>query len=205
MTLNERLIALFRRHTTSGGLALVFVFAAGLLAAATPCVYPVLPITSAFLIARGAGSQRRGRLHALVYFAGMIFFYALLGLMAFTTGTALSAIMTHAWVNLGFAVVFAYFGLSMLGLYEFQGLTTFSARLDAMSSHWSGFSGTFFLGTTAGLVVSPCVGPIAGTILLDITRQAANANATGSLSAAGMPLWGLVLMASFGVGLGLPS
>ena len=204
MTLNERLIVLFRRHTTSGGLALVFVFAAGLLAAATPCVYPVLPITSAFLIARGAGSQRRGRLHALVYFVGMIFFYALLGLMAFTTGTALSAIMTNAWVNLGFAAIFAYFGLSMLGLYEFQGLTTFSARLDAVSSRWSGFSGTFFLGTTAGLVVSPCVGPIAGTILLDITRQAANANATGGLSTAGMPLWGLVLMASFGVGLGLP-
>ena len=204
MTLNERLTALFRRHTTSGGLALVFVLAAGLLASATPCVYPVLPITSAFLMARGAGSQRRGRLHAFVYFVGMIFFYTLLGLVASTTGTALSAIMTNAWVNLGFAMIFAYFGLSMLGLYEFQGLATFSARLDAASSHWGGFSGTFFLGITAGLVVSPCVGPIAGTILLDITRQAANASAAGSLSFAGMPLWGLVLMASFGAGLGIP-
>jgi thiol:disulfide interchange protein len=27
--------------------------------------------------------------------------------------------MTSAWVNLGFSLVFAYFGLSMLGLYEF--------------------------------------------------------------------------------------
>jgi hypothetical protein len=27
--------------------------------------------------------------------------------------------MTSAWINLGFALAFAYFGLSMLGLYEF--------------------------------------------------------------------------------------
>ena len=36
--------------------------------------------------------------------------------------------MTNAWVNVGFAVVFAYLGLSMLGLYEFQFMPALTAK-----------------------------------------------------------------------------
>jgi thiol:disulfide interchange protein len=90
------------------------VFIAGLLASATPCVYPMLPITAAIFAARGEGSRRYSRLHAVVYFVGVIFFYTLLGFVATITGTALSAIMTNAWIHFGFAGLFAYLGLSML-------------------------------------------------------------------------------------------
>jgi thiol:disulfide interchange protein DsbD len=114
----------------------------------------------------------------------MIFFYTLLGALAATTGTALSTIMTNAWVNLGFALVFAYLGLSMLGLYEFQFLSALTAKLDKASSRRRDVTGTFFMGTTAGLVVSPCIGPVVGAILLGITGQAAAVSVAG----AGLPV-----------------
>lgn len=204
LTLNERLTGLFQRYTENLLLAFGLVFIAGLLASVTPCVYPMLPITAAIFTARGEGSWQRGRLHAVVYFIGLISFYTLLGLMAATTGTALSVLMTNAWVHLGFAVLFAYLGLSMLGLYEFQFLAPLMTELDTVTSRWGGFSGTFCMGATTGLVVSPCIGPITGAILLDVTGQVAGAGTMPGSAATGMLLRGSVLMTSFGLGLGLP-
>lgn len=204
LTLSERLTVLFRRHFANFPMALLLVFLAGLIASATPCVYPVIPITSAILMARGGGARHLGQLNALVYFLGIIFFFTLLGIFAAATGTALSALMTSAWVNLAFAGLFAYFGLSMIGFYEFQFLAPLIAKLDNTAGRWDGFFGTFLMGTTAGLVISPCVGPIAGAILLDITGQTAGTQLSGSISTAETTLRGIGLMASFGAGLGIP-
>jgi thiol:disulfide interchange protein DsbD len=112
--------------------------------------------------------------------------------------------MTNPWVNLGFAVLFAYLGLSMLGLYEFQFLTTLTAKLDTASSQRSGFSGTFFMGLTAGLVVSPCVGPVVGAILLNITGNAAAVGPPGGGIPTSVLVRGIVMMTAFGTGIGLP-
>jgi thiol:disulfide interchange protein DsbD len=117
-------------------------------------------------------------------------FYTLLGFFAATLGAALSTVMTTAWANFGFAVIAAYFGLSMLGLYEFQFFPTLTEKLDTVSSRYGGFTGTFFMGGTAGLIVSPCIGPVVGTLLINVTQQAMGR--------------GLILMTGFGAGLGLP-
>ena len=204
LTLNERIAALFATHIDSLLLTFGLVFVAGLLASATPCVYPMLPITAAIFTARGDGSWQRSRLHAVIYFLGLICFYTLLGLLAATTGTAISAIMTNAWVHVGFAVLFAYLGLSMLGLYELQLFSSLMARLDTFVNRVGGFSGTFCMGATTGLVVSPCVGPITGAILLDITGQVASTNTVIDSATHGTLLRGVILMTSFGFGLGIP-
>lgn len=200
----ERLNVLFQQSTNSLFFAIALVFIAGLIASATPCVYPIIPITSAILMARGGGAIQGRQIHAFTYFVGLIFFYTLLGIFAVTTGTALSAVMTNAWVNLGFAVLFVYLGLSMLGLYEFQFLPALTAKLDSASSQRSGLSGTFLMGTTAGLVVSPCVGPVVGAILLDITGQAAAVSAASTALPSHIVVRGIALMTSFGAGLGVP-
>lgn len=205
LTWNERLYALFNAHKSNLVLTFMLVAVAGLLAAATPCVYPMLPITAAIFTSRGQGSWRRLQLHALVYFAGLVGFYAMLGLLASTTGTALSAVMTYAVVHLAFALLFTYLGISMLGLYEFQFLPRLMAHIDALSSQWQGFTGTLLMGATAGLIVSPCVGPIMGSILLDIAGKSAQTNFPGPTHAeTSMLLRGVFLMSGFGLGLGLP-
>ena len=204
LTLSERITALFQRSMGNLMLAFVLVVGAGLLTSATPCVYPVIPVTAVVLAARGGDSRRRRRLHTGGYCIGLMSFYSLLGGVAATTGTALSAVMTSAWVNLAFAGLFAYLGLSMLGLYEVQVLPALTAKLDTATNRWGGVSGTFLMGITAGLVVSPCVGPVAGAILLEITGQAATqgsgAGAGVALSALGR---GIILMSGFGLGLSL--
>ena len=198
LTTSEHVTTLFQRYMQHPFLAIGLVFIAGLIASATPCVYPILPITSAILMARGQGSRRHGQFHAMVYFIGIILFYMLLGLLAAITGKALSAVMTNAWVNIGFAILFTYFGLSMLGLYEFHFLSSFIAKLDNASGRQGGLTGTLIMGLTAGLVASPCVGPVAGAILLQITGQTAATSSDATI------LRGLTLMTSFGTGLGLP-
>jgi len=204
LTLSERITALFQRSMGNLMLAFVLVVGAGLLTSATPCVYPVIPVTAAVLAARGGGSRRRSRWHTGVYCIGMMSFYSLLGVVAATTGAALSAVMTSAWVNLAFAVLFAYLGLSMLGLYEVQILPALTAKLYTAASRRGGFSGTFLMGITAGLVVSPCVGPVAGSILLEITGQAVvQGSGTGSGVALSVLGRGIVLMTGFGLGLSL--
>lgn len=200
----ERLATLVRQSMSNLFFAIALVFVAGLIASATPCVYPILPITSAILMARGGEAKQSGHIHAFTYFVGLIFFYTLLGVFAVTTGTALSAVMTNPWVNLGFAVLFVYLGLSMLGLYEFQFMPALTAKLDSASSQRSGLSGTFWMGTTAGLVVSPCVGPVVGAILLDITGQAAAVSAADTALSNQVVIRGIALMTSFGAGLGVP-
>src|SRR5205085_1924655 len=115
-----------------------------------------------------------------------------------------SVIMTSAWVHLGFAVLIAYLGLSMLGMYEFQFLAPLMTKLDTVTSRWRGFSGTFCMGATTGLIVSPCVGPITGAILLDITGQIARANTLISSATYDPLLRGVMLMTGFGLGLGIP-
>ena len=204
LTLNERITVLFEMHMDSLLLTFGLVFLAGLLASATPCVYPMLPITAAIFAARGEGSWQRSQLHAVIYFLGLICFYTLVGLLAATTGTALSVIMTNAWVHLGFAGLFTYLGLSMLGLYELQLFSAFVAKLDTFASRVGGFSGTFCMGATTGLIVSPCVGPITGAILLDITGQVARVNAIAGFATHDILLRGVILMTSFGLGLAIP-
>lgn len=205
LTTREHITALFQRYMRHSLLAIGIVFIAGLLASATPCVYPIIPITSAILIARAHGLRQRGQLHALTYFLGIILFYTLLGLLAALTGQALSAIMTNAWVNLSFAILFTYFGLSMLGLYEFHFLSSFITKLDKASGRPGGLTGTLLMGLTAGLVVSPCVGPVAGAVLLQITGQTATTAIANSTAIGNDTLLrGITLMTSFGAGLGLP-
>src|SRR5206468_6779397 len=51
LTLNERITALFKTHMDNLLLTFGLVFIAGLLASATPCVYPMLPITAAIFTA----------------------------------------------------------------------------------------------------------------------------------------------------------
>ena len=133
-----------------------------------------------------------------------MFFYAVLGWFAATTGTALSIVMTSAWVNLGFALVFAYFGLSMLGLCEFPLLSSLATHLEQATSQRGGLVGTFLMGTTAGLGISPCIGPVVGAILLEISGQTAGASGVSPLVTTSVTLRGVALMTSFGVGLGLP-
>ncbi len=208
----DKLLALFNNNKDNMAIMFGLMFIAGLLSVATPCVYPMLPITSMFIVGRANGDASKEKQHAAAYFVGMIATYMILGLMAGMTGGAFNTFMQSAIVNLGFAVFFAFFALALLGFYELSFMQNEVHSLDQHSSKVKGVGGTLLMGSVAGLVISPCVGPIVFALLLQVADNIAEKAAALALINQSLDFWGKltiasqgsVMMAGFGLGVGLP-
>ena len=208
----DKLLALFNNNKDNMLVMFGLMFIAGLLSVATPCVYPMLPITSMFIVGRANGEASKEKQHALAYFVGIVITYMALGLMAGMTGGAFNTFMQSAFVNLGFAVFFAFFALALLGFYELSFMQNEVHSLDQHSSKVKGVAGTLLMGSVAGLVISPGVGPIVFALLLQVADNIAEKAAALALINQSMGFWdklaissqGSVMMSGFGLGVGLP-
>ncbi|MFI3195946.1 MAG: cytochrome c biogenesis protein CcdA [Methylococcaceae bacterium] len=208
----DQLLALFKHNSDNTLIMFGLMLIAGLLSVATPCVYPMLPITSMFILRRANGVAEKEKHHAFVYLLGMIATYMLLGLMAGMTGGAFNTFMQSAWVNLAFAIFFAFFALALLGFYELGFMQNEVYSLDQQSAKVSGLAGTCLMGSVAGLVISPCVGPIVFALLLQVADTIAEKSAALAALNQTLSFWdrltiagqGSVMMAGFGLGVGLP-
>ncbi len=207
-----RLLALFSDHQDNMLLMFGLMFIAGLLSVATPCVYPMLPITSMFIVNRAQGQAHKEKQHALVYLIGIVGTYMALGLIAGMTGGAFNSFMQSALVNLAFAVFFAFFAIALLGFYELGFMQNEVHSLDQHSARVKGLTGTWLMGTVAGLVISPCVGPIVFALLLHVADNIADKADALALLKQQLSFWqrleiaaqGSVMMAGFGLGVALP-
>lgn len=141
------------------------VFFAGVLTSLTPCIFPLIPITIAVLSSRTAPKSRRfGFALSLSYVFGIALTYAVLGLVAASTGALFGQFLGHPAVVVGLALLFVALGLSMLGWFTI-GTPAFIARRLHTHKTKGGFIGAFLAGTLAGVVASPCVGPVLAAIL----------------------------------------
>ncbi|MHC4269866.1 MAG: protein-disulfide reductase DsbD family protein [Planctomycetota bacterium] len=206
------LLARYHEYSRNIFVSFLFMFIAGILAAATPCVYPMLPITSALLMQRGDGSREKGVRHAVVYFLGIILVYMIMGYIAGMTGGALNIIMKSAVVNIVLALFFAFLALSMLGFYDFTFGQGLHVKSDASVKSKAGYTGTFLMGMLAGLVISPCVGPVVFALLLQITERVAELSSELLAMDQKVTFFrksmiagrGGILMGAFGMGIGIP-
>lgn len=141
------------------------VFFAGILTSLTPCIFPLIPITIAVLSARTEPKSRRyGLALSLSYVFGIALTYAILGLLAASTGALFGQFLGHPAVVVGLAVLFVAFGFSMLGWFTIGTPNFVAQRLHSHKTK-GGFVGAFLAGTLAGVVASPCVGPVLAAIL----------------------------------------
>ncbi len=212
VSFTDQLLNLFKQNQDNTLAMFGLMLLAGMLSVATPCVYPMLPITSMFIVKRANGVAKQEKLHALVYLVGIIGTYTVLGLVAGMTGGAFNTFMQSAWVNLGFAAFFAFFAISLLGFYELAFMQNEVHSLDQQSARVKGLAGTWLMGSVAGLVISPCVGPIVFALLLQVADNIADK--TDALAALNQTLsfWdrlaiasqGSIMMSGFGIGVGLP-
>lgn len=146
-------------------LAFILIFLAGILTSFTPCIFPMIPITLAIL---GHDSQKRSRkqnfLLSLSYVHGIATTYSLMGLIAATSGLLFGSALGHP-VVLGFlCLILLAMSLSMYGVFEIQ----VPARIrNRFTRHKTGanFAGAYLSGIIAGIVASPCVGPVLVTLL----------------------------------------
>lgn len=149
--------------------ALLGIFAAGLLAALSPCVYPMIPVTMAVIGARGGG-RGRGLLLSLMLVLGMATTYTALGVFAAQGGAALGALVQHPAFLVPVSLLLALFAASLFGAFEMQLPGFLQSRLQRGGAR-RGVWGAFLAGMVLGPLAAPCVGPVVGGILLRIAQQ----------------------------------
>ncbi|TGN11129.1 protein-disulfide reductase DsbD family protein [Leptospira ilyithenensis] len=162
----------------------------GFLASLLPCVYPLYPITAGIL------GNRQGQnkwIHPLLYYFGLAFIYLLFGVVAGFTGGLFNQFLRFPETNLVLAYLLFILGLSSI---EFIQLPFFGKN--AVSTQNSCYTGSFLLGMGAGLLSSPCVGPVVVAVLLQIVTAS-----NGSLEILTLVVTSFKMFA-FGLGVGLP-
>ena len=153
-------------------LAYLAVFAGGVLVSFTACVYPVVPITIAFIGARSAGSRTRGFFLSLVYVLGMALTYTALGGIAALSGKLFGQLQTNPWTYFVMANICILMGLAMLEVFILPVRTpAFIARLQPRGKT-RGIAGSLAVGAASGLVLGPCTAPVLAVLLSYVaTRQ----------------------------------
>jgi thiol:disulfide interchange protein DsbD len=147
-------------------LALLLALGGGLVLNLMPCVLPVLSIKAVSLLESGE-SPARSRRHALIYTAGVMSSFAVVGIVIVALRTAGHALGWGAQlqqplvVALLACVMFAV-GLSMSGVVQFGASL---GNTGASLAGRSGPAGDFFTGVLAVVVASPCTAPFMGSAL----------------------------------------
>lgn len=159
----------------------LFVFLAGILTSFTPCIFPMIPITLSIIgasqIRHLPGSETairkrsrwRGFSLSVVYVLGIALTYALLGVFAAKTGALFGSTLANPYVVIFIAAIFVAMGLSMYGLFEIQMPGYVRDRLSKTKTD-PGFAGAFVAGLIAGVVASPCVGPVLVGLLTHVAK-----------------------------------
>lgn len=166
---------------------------AGMLSFLSPCVFPLLPAYLSYMT--GADLQVGGRsgtgaavARAAAFAAGLTIALMLMGATASLAGQWLQAHQT-AVVRVGGAVV-VLFGLHMAGWLRIPALYR-ERRVDLTRFAGRGAGGALLMGACFGVGWTPCIGPMLGAILLLASQE--------------QTLWqGTLLLAVYGLGLGLP-
>ena len=167
-------------------------FLGGLVALATPCVWPIIPMTVSFFLKRNAERGKAVR-DALTYGASIVVIYMLLAVVVTLLSSAnqLNALSTNAVVNVFFFLLLVVFGLSFLGLFEITLPASWSSAVDSKADKATGLLSIFLMAFTLALVSFSCTGPIIGFLLVEIST-------TGEILAPSLGMLG------FAVALALP-
>jgi cytochrome c-type biogenesis protein len=166
--------------------------AAGALSFLSPCVLPIVPPYLAFMAGSSlddleAGSDRRVLRAAACFVLGLSTVFLILALAASALGHALLVWRNEMVLIAGAAIV--VFGLHFLGLLRIP-LLYREARVRAPATGGTA-AGAYLLGLAFAFGWTPCIGPALGAILALVAQQDSVER-------------GLVLMAAYALGLGLP-
>jgi thiol:disulfide interchange protein len=170
---------------------LLVAFLGGLVAVATPCVFPMLPMTVSFFTKKSQ-TRLQGIIRAFTFGFSIIAIYASLGFVfaLFGLGPDFGNWLSTHWLpNILFFIIFMVFAASFLGLFEITLPHGFVNKIDSKSS-MSSFAGLFFMAFTLVVVSFSCTGPIVGSLLIE--------------AVGGKFLKPLIGMGAFGLGLALP-
>ena len=142
----------------------------GLLAIATPCVWPIIPMTVSFFLHKKDGSGKRS---ALLYGLSIIVIYVALGfLLTLLFGSnALNTLSTNAVFNLFLFVLLVFFAISFFGGFDLTLPASWSTKTESKADNTTGLLSILLMAFTLVIVSFSCTGPIIGTLLVHISTE----------------------------------
>ncbi|MEW6333733.1 MAG: cytochrome c biogenesis protein CcdA [Thermodesulfobacteriota bacterium] len=152
-------------------LAYIAVYLGGVLVSFTPCIYPLIPITVAFIGANGRGSKSRGFVMAVMYVLGMAFTYTFLGVFAALSGKLFGQIQSNPWTYFIVGNLCIIMGLSMMDLFSLRIRTPDFVTRVQLQKNVPGLMGSFLVGAASGFVISPCTAPALAVVLGYVATQ----------------------------------
>lgn len=171
-------------------LTLLGVFLGGIALNLTPCVYPLIPITASYFGGRSETDEHQGYLllHGLIYILGLSIMNSAIGVSAALTGKLMGSFLQHPAVLIFVSSVLLLMALNFFGFWELR-LPGFLSS--AISKSHTGYSQSFFMGLTLGVVAAPCIGPFIIGLLTMVAQK-------------GDPMYGFLIFFTLSIGLGLP-
>lgn len=154
-------------NLTGTPLDFLLAFFGGILLSFTPCVYPLIPVSAGYIGVKSGGSRVKGFFLSLVYVTGVAVTYSVLGLAASLTGGFFGALSIHPVTYILVGAVIFIFGLSMFGAFVIP--LPKIVKLPGLKK--GNYFSTFFLGLSSGLVISPCLTPVLGSILVYLAAK----------------------------------
>jgi thiol:disulfide interchange protein DsbD len=143
----------------------------GLLAVLMPCVWPMVPVTVNFFLKQSQIRKKPATSLAITYCLAIILVFTAVGLLAAlllgTTGA--TQLGSNGWLNLIAGLIFIFFGLSLLGLFELR-LPTFLLNATASRESQGGLIGVVFMALTLTITSFTCTFPVVGALLVLATR-----------------------------------
>jgi thiol:disulfide interchange protein len=138
----------------------------GGLSLATPCVFPMIPITVSYFTKSAESHRGSGVKKAFVYSLGIVatFTGLGLGLAAVLGATGINQFAANPWLNLLITAVFLSFALNLFGLYQIGVPSSVLTRLSKMEG--GGYAQVLLMGLTFTLTSFTCTVPFVGTVLV---------------------------------------
>ncbi len=141
-------------------------FLLGLAALATPCVWPMIPITVSYFSKRGE-EGKKDIAGALAYSGGIVGTFTILGVLfavIFGAGS-IQKIATNVWVNSALALLFIVLAMNLFGVFELVVPQRFINKAQK-GTKAGGLLGPIAMGLVFTLTSFTCTVPIVGTLLL---------------------------------------
>ncbi|MCC6547469.1 DUF255 domain-containing protein [Candidatus Sumerlaeota bacterium] len=160
----------------SFGTFLLGAFLFGLAALATPCVFPMIPITITFFTKQSGNSRGKSVKLALLYVASIIAGFSVIGfgisllLLGAGAGTSRAGfanwIAANPWVNLFFALLYIAFALSLFEVFEFRLPQSLSSRLNQSAQGKNEVTGVIFKALVFVVISFTCTAPLIGALIV---------------------------------------
>jgi cytochrome c-type biogenesis protein len=148
-------------------ISLLSAFVGGMGLSFTPCAYPLIPIIAGYIGIRTGRSPWKTLALSFVYVTGIAVMYSLLGIAASLSGRLFGSIGANPAVHIFAGALLIIFGLSMFDFFALHVPILKNHRIQSDG----GFISTFLFGVTSGLIISPCVTPVLGSILLYLSAK----------------------------------